>query len=324
MKYRRLGKTGIEVSEIGFGAWAIGSHWGAQSDEDSREALNTAIDKGVNFIDTAFIYGQGKSERIVAQLRKARSERIYVTTKTPPTDGPWPPSPYCRAEERFPEKYLRERVEEHLRNLDTDRIDVLLLHTWTRAWNKDPRPLEILRKLCEEGKIGSIGVSTPEHDQNSIIELMQKGMIDVAEVIFNIFEQEPAAQLLPVAAQCDVGIIIRVAFDESSLTGKFTKDTKFEEGDFRNAFFAGDRLARTVERVEKIKQDMGDTDLTLAQIALKFALDQEGVSTVIPGIRNKWQAEANTAVSDLSPLGRDVVDKLRQHGWNRAFWYSGK
>ena len=324
MKYRRLGKTGFEVSEIGFGAWAIGSHWGTQSDEDSREALNTAIDKGVNFIDTAFIYGEGKSERMVAELSKARSEEIYVTTKTPPVDGPWPPSPYCRASERFPEAYLRERVEEHLRNLDTDCIDVLLLHTWTRAWNTDPRPLEVLRKLREEGKLRFIGVSTPEHDQNSVIELMQKGLVDVVEVIFNIFEQEPAAQLLPVAAQCDVGVIIRVAFDESSLTGKFTRDTKFEEGDFRNAFFAGDRLARTVERVEKMRQDMGDTDLTLAQIALKFALDQEGVSTVIPGIRNKWQAQANTAVSDLSPLADDVVDKLRQHAWNRAFWYSGK
>ena len=322
MKYRRLGKTGIEVSEIGFGAWAIGSHWGAQSDDDSFDALNIAIDKGVNFIDTAFIYGEGKSERMVAELSKARSERIYVTTKTPPTDGPWPPSPYCRASERFPEKYLRERVEEHLRNLDTDCIDVLLLHTWTRAWNADPQPFEFLRKLRAEGKIRFIGVSTPEHDQNAIIELMRDGWIDVAEVIFNIFEQEPAAQLLPVAAECDVGIIIRVAFDESSLTGKLTRDTKFEEGDFRNTYFSGDRLARTVDRVEKLKADIGDTDLTLAEIALKFALDQEGVSTVIPGIRNKWQAEVNTAVSDLPPLAADLVDKLRKHGWNRAFWYS--
>jgi len=322
MKYRRLGKTGIEVSEIGFGAWAIGSHWGTQSDQDTHEALHTAIDKGVNFIDTAFIYGEGKSEQIIAQLRKDRSEEIYITTKTPPTAGPWPPTPYCNAEERFGEKYLRDRVEEHLRNLDTDRIDVLLLHTWTRAWNKDPKPFEVLRKLCDEGKIGHVGVSTPEHDQNAIIELMQNGVIDVAEVIFNIFEQEPAAELLPVAAECDVGIIIRVAFDESALTGKLTKDTKFEEGDFRNVYFSGDRLARTVDRVEKIRQDIGDTDLTLADIALKFALDQEGVSTVIPGIRNKWQAEADIAVSDLPPLAPDLVGKLRKHLWNRAFWHS--
>ena len=322
MKYRRLGKTGIEVSDIGFGAWAIGSHWGTQSDEDSFEALNIAIDKGVNFIDTAFIYGEGKSERMVAELCKQRSERIYVTTKTPPSPGPWPPSPYCRAEERFGEAYLREQVARHLKNLDTDCIDVLLLHTWTRAWNADPKPFEFLRKLRDEGKIRSIGVSTPEHDQNAIIELMRDGWIDVAEVIFNVFEQEPAAQLLPVAAECDVGIIIRVAFDESALTGKLTKDTKFEEGDFRNTYFGGDRLTRTVDRVEKLKADIGENGLALAQIALKFALDQEGVSTVIPGIRNKWQAEANTAVSDQPPLAPDLVDKLKQHAWNRAFWHA--
>nr|MBC8425092.1 aldo/keto reductase [bacterium] len=261
-------------------------------------------------------------ERMVAELCKQRSERIYVTTKTPPVDGPWPPTPYCVAAERFPEAYLRERVEEHLKNLDTDCIDVLLLHTWTRAWNSDPQPFEFLRKLRDEGKIQFIGVSTPEHDQNAIIELMRDGWIDVAEVIVNVFEQEPAAQLLPVAAECDVGIIVRVDFDESALTGKLTKDTKFEEGDFRNTYFGGDRLARTVDRVEKIKADIGDTDLSLAEIALKFALDQKGVSTVIPGIRNKWQAEVNTGVSDLPPLAPDLVAKLRQHGWNRAFWHA--
>jgi len=321
MKYRRLGKTGFEVSEIGFGSWAIGSHWGTQSDDDSFEALNAAIDKGVNFIDTAFIYGAGKSERMVAELCKQRSESIYVTTKTPPVDGPWPPTPYCVAAERFPEAYLRERVEEHLKNLDTDCIDVLLLHTWTRAWNSDPQPFEFLRKLRDEGKIQFIGVSTAEHDQNAIIELMRDGWIDVAEVIVNIFEQEPAAQLLPVAAECDVGIIVRVAFDESALTGKLTKDTKFEEGDFRNTYFGGERLARTVDRVEKIKADIGDTDLSLAEIALKFALDQAGVRTGITGIRNKWQAEVNTGVSDLPPLPPDLVDTLKKHAWNRAFWY---
>jgi aryl-alcohol dehydrogenase-like predicted oxidoreductase len=314
----------MEVSEIGFGAWAIGSNWGTQRDDDSREALAAAVDAGVNFVDTAFLYGQGKSERIVAGFMKERSERIYVTTKTPPTDGPWPPSPYCQANQRFPETYLRERVEQHRKDLDTDRLDVLLLHTWTRAWNKDPVPLATLRKLQEEGKIAAVGVSTPEHDQNAVIELMQKGLVDVVEVVFNIFEQEPASQLLPVAAECDVGIIIRVAFDEGSLTGKFTKETTFEEGDFRNAFFAGDRLARTVERVEAIEQDIADTGLTPAQAALRFALDQEGVSTVIPGIRNKWQAEANTGVSDLPPLSGDVMERLRHHRWNRAFWYSGK
>lgn len=324
MKYRTFGKTGFEVSEIGFGAWAIGAHWGTQSEKDSLAALHTAIDRGVNFIETAALYGDGKSEQIIAKALKDRSERIYIATKSPPLfNGAWPPSPYCNAEERYPEKHLRENVEERLRMLEVETLDVLMLHTWTRAWNNNPYPLEVLQKLKEEGKVRHFGLATPEHDQNSVIELMRKGLIDVVSVIYNIFEQEPAAEILPVAQECNVGIIGRVAFDESSLTGKFTKDTKFEEDDFRNAYFSGDRLSRTVDRVEKLKEEMQDTGLSLAQIALQFVLAHPGVSTVIPGMRNTWQAEANTGVSDLPPLSEEIMLKLREHAWKKAFWYMG-
>src|ERR1019366_8078570 len=168
MNYRRLGKTGLKVSEIGFGGWAIGGSWGPQSDADSVAALNRALDRGVNFIDTAAGYGDGRSERIIAEVLKARRETVIVATKTPPGPGPWPPSPYCVASERYPERYLRENVEQRLRNLGTDRIDILQLHTRTRAWNANPEPFEALRKLKKEGKIRFVGVSTPEHDQNSV------------------------------------------------------------------------------------------------------------------------------------------------------------
>jgi aryl-alcohol dehydrogenase-like predicted oxidoreductase len=324
MKFRVLGKTGLKVSEIGFGGWALGGSWGSQDDKDSIAALHAAIDRGVNFIDTAAGYGKGKSERIIGQVLRERSDEVYVATKTPPLSGIWPPSPYCVAEERYPESYLRESVEERLRNLGTDCINVLQLHTWTRAWNRDPKPLEILDKLKREGKIRFFGISTPEHDQNSVVELVKADLVDTVQVIYNIFEQEPAAELLPAAQEHDVGIIVRVAFDEGALTGKFTKDTKFEEGDFRNRYFAGDRLARTVERVEEIKKDIVDTGLDLAQAALKFVLAHSAVSTVIPGIRNVWQAEANTAVSDLAPLPESLLGTLRRHNWRRAFWYEGK
>ena len=199
MKYRKLGNTGLEVSEIGFGAWAIGGSWGEQKESDSLEALETALDNGVNFIDTAAGYGNGKSERIIGEFLKSRSEQVYVCTKTPPVPGKWPPAPYCRIEERYPEKYLRENVEERLTNLQASSLDVLLLHTWTRAWNDKPVALEILQKMKSEGIIKYIGISTPEHDQNCVVQLMRDGMVDVLQVIYNIFEQEPAAQLLPVA-----------------------------------------------------------------------------------------------------------------------------
>ena len=324
MKYRKLGKTGFEVSEIGFGAWAIGGGWGAQQDADSHAALHQALDLGVTAIDTAAGYGDGKSERIVADVLKERSENILVATKIPPLPGEWPPSPYCKMEERYPESYLRESLEERRKNLQVDCVDVIQLHTWTRAWNHNPKPFEVLRKFQDEGKIGAIGVSTPEQDQNCVIELMRGGFVDVVQVIYNLFEQEPAAQLLPVAQDCGVGILARVPFDEGGLVGKYSADHKFPEDDFRSGYFAGDRLARTVERTSRIAEDLTDTPYNLPQAALKFILAHPAVSAVIPGMRNVEQAEANCNVSDMPEMDRGLLEKLYKHNWRRAFWYGGK
>lgn len=325
MKYRVLGRTGEKISEIGFGAWAIGeSWWGSQPENESIKALHKALDLGVNFIDTAAGYGDGKSEKIIAQVLKERKERILVATKTPPADGPWPPTPFCKAKDRYSEKYIHENVEQRLRNLKSDCIDVLQLHTWTRAWNKNPEPLDILKKLQAEGKIKYIGISTPEHDQNCVIDLMRRGYLDTVQVIYNIFEQEPAAELLPVAVEHNVGIIVRVVFDEGILTGKYASNTKFPRDDFRSRYFAGDRLERAVKRVQAIKNEIEGTDLSMPQLAIKFALANTAVSTVIPGIRNVYQAKANTAVSDLPDINDDLLYRLRKHAWLRAFWYAGK
>ena len=326
MQYRTFGRTGWQVSEIGFGAWAIGGGWGPQNENDSVTALSRALDLGCNFIDTAQGYGDGKSERTIAQvLKQRRGERVYVATKIPPkSPGAWPLSPYDRAEERYPENYLRERLERSLRDLQTDCIDVVQLHTWTRAWNRNPTPLESLRKFQKEGKLRAIGISTPEHDQNSLIDLMRGGWLDSVQVIYNIFEQEPQAEFFPAAKENNVGVIVRVAFDESALTGKLTPQTKFAEGDFRNNYFAGDRLERTVRRVEKVRSTIGSAEPDLATAALKFALKPDAVSTVIPGIRNVQQAEANMAMSNQPPMSDELERRLREHRWNRAFWYGGK
>jgi aryl-alcohol dehydrogenase-like predicted oxidoreductase len=324
MKYRKFGNTGLKVSEIGFGAWAIGGSWGDQREQDSLEALETALDRGVNFIDTAAGYGNGKSERIIGEFLKSRSETVYVCTKTPPAEGKWPPSPYCRIEERYSEKYLRENVEDRLSNLQVESLDVLLLHTWTRAWNDRPIALEILQKMKSEGLIKQIGISTPEHDQNCVIQLMRDGMVDVLQVIYNIFEQEPAAQLFPVALETGTGIIVRVAFDEGVLTGKYTGNETFGPDDFRSNYFAGDRLERGVKRTEKIKKEFQKSAYSMPELALKFALTHEAVSTVIPGIRNRNQAVQNTAISELPEISEDMMLRLHDHSWNRGFWYGGK
>ncbi|QDT12790.1 aldo/keto reductase [Planctomycetes bacterium K23_9] len=328
MRFRPLGANGPQVSEIGFGAWALGGQWGGQDDNDSAAALNAAIDAGVNFIDTAQGYGDGRSEKVIASVLKQRSETVHVATKTPPDAGPWPPSPYCRWQDRYSAAYLRSNVNQRLLNLGVERIDLLQLHTWTRAWNDDPQPLMVLRQLRDEGKINLIGVSTPEQDQSCVIQLMRDGLVDVVQVIYNLFDQEAAAQILPVAAETGTGVIVRVALDEGALTGKYDANHQFSAGDFRSGFFAGDRMQRTADRVDAIREDLekfGVSDqYSLADIALKFVLASSEVSTVIAGMRNVDQVQMNTNTSDLKDLSETLLIQLRRHNWHRGVWYSGK
>jgi aryl-alcohol dehydrogenase-like predicted oxidoreductase len=215
-------------------------------------------------------------------------------------------------------------VEERLKNLQVECLDVLLLHTWTRAWNDNPKALELLQKMKSEGLIKQVGISTPEHDQNCVIQQMRDGMVDVLQVIYNIFEQEPAAQLFPVALETGTGIIVRVAFDEGVLTGKYKGNETFGPDDFRSNYYAGDRLERGVRRTEAIKKEFKDSGFSMPELALKFALSHEAVSTVIPGIRNKEQALMNTLISELPELSENQMLRLREHSWNRGFWYGGK
>lgn len=329
MKHRPFGKHSFNTSEIGFGAWAIGGSWGTQSDTDSLAALNRALDLGCNFIDTAAGYGNGRSEKLIAQVLRERvaagkKEKIFVATKTPPGAGTWPPSPYDRAEECYSEPYLRENIATRCANLGVEKLDLLQLHTWTRAWNRNPTPFKILRQLQREGRLGLIGISTPEQDQNCVIDLMRGGWVDSVQVIYNLFEQEPAAELLDVAKECGVGIIVRVVFDEGVLTGKFTTETKFASDDFRAKYFEGDRLARAIAHADDIKRDLAGTGYTLPQAAIKWVLAHPAVSVVIPGIRTVAQADANCGVSDLPAMPQPLVEKLRRHNWRRGVWYGGK
>ncbi len=328
MQKRPLFSGGPLVSELGFGAWAIGGGWGKQDDAESIATLHAALDNGINFVDTAQGYGDGHSERIIANALRDRSDEVFVATKTPPDAGPWPPSPYCRWQDRYSAAYLRDNVNQRLKNLGTERIDLLQLHTWTRAWNDDPQPLLVLRQLRDEGKIRLIGVSTPEQDQSCVIQLMRDGLVDVVQIIFNLFDQEAAAQLLPVAAETGTGVIVRVPFDEGALTGKFTGDHTFEDSDFRRHYFAGDRLQRTVGRVDQIRADVEQFEIadqyTLADVALKFVLARPEVSTVIAGMRSVDQVNMNSRAAGLKDLPDALLVQLRRHNWRRGVWYGGK
>ena len=326
MKSRKFGSLDWRVTEIGFGAWAIGGGWGAQSDADSLEALRRFIELGGDFIDTAQGYGNGRSEQLIGTVLKERGAgpRVVVATKIPPAAGSWPPSPYDSMSECFGERYLRERVERSLTALRTECLDLVQLHTWTRAWNADPQPLLTLRRLQQEGKLRAVGLSSPEHDQNAVLGPMRAGLVDAVQVIYNIFEQEPQAEIFPTALARGTAVIVRVAFDESSLTGKLTAATRFPADDFRSRYFAGDRLERTVARVAAIRKELGADEPDLAVAALKFALKPEAVSVVIPGIRTVRQAELNLAVGNQPSLDDALERRLRRHQWRRSDWYKGK
>jgi aryl-alcohol dehydrogenase-like predicted oxidoreductase len=327
MRYRRFGRTGWQVSEIGMGTWVLGGNdWGPQDDRDSVATLHRALELGCNFIDTARAYGNGRSEQVIAKaLGQWRGERPYVATKIRPVlPGAWPPSPYDAVEQRFPESQVREQLELSLRALETDCLDLVQIHTWSRAWNRDPLPFAVLRRAKEEGKIRAVGVSTPEHDQYAVLDLMRDGWVDSVQVIYNIFDQEAQSQLFPEALRCDIGIIVRVPYDESSLTGKLTPETTWPAGDMRGRYFAGDRLERTVRRVAAIREVLGAEEPDMAAAALKFCLKPPAVSTVIPGIRSPKQAEANCRVGSLPPMSDKLEMALHKHYWRRAFWHSGK
>lgn len=331
MKSRSFGKLGWKVSEIGFGAWAIGgSAWGPQRDEDSLASLKAGLDAGMDFIDTAQGYGDGHSEQLIGQALRSRGLKlgggaVRVASKIPPQaeQGDWPPRPEETCESRYSEAYLRERVERSLKDLGAEAIDLMQIHTWTRAWNRDPSALQVLAKLKAEGKILAIGVSTPEHDQNAVIDLMRHDLVDSVQVIYNIFERECEAELLPVARVKNVAVIARCPFDESSLCGKLKPDTHFADGDFRARYFKGDRLLETIQRVEKVRetlQQLGEDDLVSA--ALRFCLASNAVASVIPGVRTPEQARINAAASDAAPLDHAKIHALREHIWRRGFWYA--
>lgn len=323
MQYRTLGRTGLKVSEIGFGAWAIGkSWWGPTDDTQSISALHRALDLGVNFIDTAQVYGDGHSEKLIAKVLKERKAKdtVTVATKVPPKNYQWPGNPKVPLSKTFPKDYVISRAELSLKALDTDCIDIYQIHVWTDGWVEQTEWYEGMQKLKEQGKIRFVGASINDHAPDDALKLVRSSMVDTVQVIYNIFDQSPNDNLLPLAQEHKVGILARVPFDEGSLTGKFTPETKFPKGDFRGDYFRGDRLKETVDRVEKLKFLLRGGIKTLAQAALKFCFSHPAVSTGIPGIRTPEQAEANCTASDGKLLSAEELEQLKAHRWVRNFY----
>jgi aryl-alcohol dehydrogenase-like predicted oxidoreductase len=320
--YRPLGKTGLSVSEIGYGAWGIGgSMWiGAQEDESVR-ALHRAIELGVNFIDTA--RGYGESERIVGRVvREHPGQTIYVATKVPPKNGMWPAPRGLDPAETYPGDHIRASLETSLRASGLDAFDVLQFHVWSDDWMGRGDWLETVEDLKKQGKIRYFGVSVNDYQPESALELVRSSYLDTVQCIFNIFHQAPEEHLLPACAQHGVGVIARVPLDEGGLTGQITPETTFPDGDFRNQYFGGGRKAQVKRHVDALVADLGIETDQLAEIALRYVLSHDAVSTVPVGMRTVRNVERNVAVGDGRRLSAQQQAIVAKHRWERNFWAS--
>lgn len=321
MRYRKLGRTNFEVSEIGYGAWGIGGAlWRGGTDDESVRALRAAIDLGLNFIDTALAYGDGHSEQLVGQVVREAGRRIYVATKVPPKNQLWPARPGIGIGEVFPYQYIVDSTERSLRNLGLETVDVQQLHVWNPEWIGR----EDWRRACEDlkraGKIRAFGVSINDHDPDSALELIETGAVDTVQVIYNIFDQSPEEHLFPLCRERNIGVIARVPLDEGGLTGTLGVDSRFEAGDFRAHYFHGDRKRQVVEHVAALQRDLGGTADSLPETALRFTISHPAVSSVIPGMRKVKNAIANCAIPEKGPLPAATLAILRRHAWKRNFY----
>jgi aryl-alcohol dehydrogenase-like predicted oxidoreductase len=321
MKKRRFGRTGVMISEVGYGAWGIsGSQWKGATDDASLKALHRAVDLGLNFIDTALAYGDGHSEQLVGRLVNERSEEIFVGTKVPPANGVWPAQKGTPAPVVFPAKHVRQSTEESLRNLGVERLDLQQLHVWRDEFLEEGDWRDTLLALKKEGKVRWLGVSVNDHSPETALKAAASGIFDSVQVIYNIYDPTPAAALFPLCKKHDVGVIVRVPFDEGGLLGTITADTEFPEGDFRNTYFKGDRKRQVEGHTEALRKLLGAEAATLPELALRFCLSDDAVSTVIPGMRRISSVESNLAVSDGRPLTPALLGELKAQAWPRNFY----
>lgn len=316
MKYRRFGRTGWMVSEVGYGMWGMGG-WSGSDDAESLRALQRSVELGCNFFDTAYAYGDGRSERLLGQLlRQNPGVKLYTATKIPPKNRVWPSRREFTLEDCFPPDYIREYVGYSLKNLGVDSIDLIQLHTWEDRWLEDDRWYQALSDLKEKGDVLAIGISMNRWEPWNGVKAVQSGLVDAAQVIYNIFDQNPEDELFPACQDMDVAVIARVPFDEGSLTGTLTPESTWPADDWRSTYFVPENLRSTLEHVERLKP-LVPAGMTLPEMALRFILCHRTVSTVIPGMRKVRHVEANLACSDGEGLPEKLVEELRRHRWVR-------
>ena len=317
MRYRRFGRLGWEVSEVGYGMWGLVA-WTGGDEQQSRTALQVAVDLGCNFFDTALAYGDGASEKLLGELVRANpGKKLYTATKVPPKTRRWPARRGDALEDHFPPDHIRSSLETSLANLALDRVDLLQLHVWEDGWADDSRWQGAVAAARDEGLVGAVGISINRWEPWNALRTLETGLIDAVQVIYNVFDQAPDDELFAACRELDIGVIARVPFDEGSLTGTLTKETTWPADDWSAGYVNPENLSATVDRVEALRP-LVPRGLSMPELALRFILSNSDVDTVIPGMRREAHVRANIAVSDAGPLPEELLERLREHRWDRA------
>jgi aryl-alcohol dehydrogenase-like predicted oxidoreductase len=317
MKYRKLGRTGFEVSEMAHGLWGM-SGWSGSSDDGSMTALQLATDLGCNFFDTAWAYGNGKSDGLLGELMARNPDkRLYAASKIPPANLRWPALPEYKYADVFSAQHVFEYAEMIRKKLRVDSIDVLQFHVWDDSWVNEPEFRSTVEKLKHDGWIKYFGLSLNRWQPENGIKALHTGLVDCVQVIYNVFDQAPEDELFPVCQELNIGVIARVPLDEGSLGGKMSLETRFPKDDWRSGYFGPENLAKTLKRVDKLKEIV-PTGMSLPEMSLRFILSHPAVSTIIVGMRKPEHVRHNVAVSDAGPLDASLLAELKKHRWDRT------
>jgi len=334
MKYRTLGKTGLKVSEVGMGTWQLsGSPWGwdKPDEEESKKALYRYVELGGNFIDTAWVYGRydevgdpsggTPSEEFIGEFLKesGNREKIIIASKIPGKNRKWPARYGVPISEVFPEGYIEEMVDGSLSHLGIDSIDLMQFHVWMDDFAKEEGWKNEIQRITKKGKVKFWGISINDYQPSNVLKTLDTGLISSVQFIFNIFHQKPTEKLLPYAKENNIGLICRVPLDEGGLSGRITMETRFEDG-MRSKYFSEERLPEFVKRTGELKKLLGNEAKTLPELALRYLLSFDEVSTVIPGTRKIATVEANASVSDGRKLPAELMEELKKHVWERNFY----
>lgn len=315
MRYRPLGKSGLSVSDIGHGLWGMGS-WSGSDDEASKDALRRSIEGGCTFYDSAFVYGDGKSDKLIGEVAAEYPQKnLVLASKIPPADFTWPSKPTNTLRQIFPRAHVIEYAD-RIADAFARPIDLLQFHVWEDTWAAETEWQDTVAELKQTGRIKGFGLSLNRWQPANGIAAIETGFVDSVQVIYNIFDQAPEDRLFPACREHNVGVIARVPLDEGSLGGKLTPATAFPPGDWRARYFNPENLAKTLPRIDALKVLLPE-GMSLPEMALRFILSEPTVSTVIVGMRALGHVDANLVLSDKGALPPALIAALRTHRWDR-------